>query len=71
MREVKQTKDPELALEYIHVYFSALNFEETAGEAKKAREFAEATKLHFKAAMRLARVLGQEAVNQILDDKEL
>ncbi len=71
VREVKQTKDPELALEYIHVYFSALNFEEAAGEAKKAREFAEAAKLHFKAAMRLARVLGQEAVNQILDEKEL
>ena len=71
VREVRQTKDPELAMEYIHVYFAAHNFEQAADEAKKAREFDESTKLHFKAAMRLARVLGQEAVNQILDDKEL
>lgn len=71
VKEVRQTKDPELALEYIHVYFSAHNFEDTADEAKKAREFGEAAKLHSKAAMRLARVLGQEAVNQILDEKEL
>ncbi len=71
VREVRHTKDPELAMEYIHVYFNAYNFEAAAKEAKDAREFQEATKLHYKAAMRLARVLGQEAVNQILDDKEL
>jgi len=71
VKDVRMTKDYELALEYIHVYFGALAFEDGADEAKKAREPEEATKLHFKAAMRLARVLGQEAVNRILDDKEL
>jgi hypothetical protein len=71
VKDVRTTKDYELALEYIHVYFGALAFEDGADEAKKAREPEEATKLHFKAAMRLARVLGQEAVNRILDDKEL
>lgn len=70
IENVRQLKDPELALEYIHVYFGALHFEETGKEAKKAREFEESTKLHYKAAMRLARVLGQETVNQILDKKE-
>ena len=68
--EVQRLRDAELALEYIHVYFAAQDFEEIAEEAKKAREFSEAIKLHYKAAMRLARVLGQEAVNQILDKKE-
>ncbi len=70
VEDVRRAKDVELALEYIHVYFSALHFEATADEAKKAREFSEAIKLRYKAAMRLARVLGQEAVNQILDKKE-
>src|SRR5271166_2071628 len=28
VREVRQTKDPELAMEYIHVYFAAHNFEQ-------------------------------------------
>ncbi len=70
VQDVRSTKDHELALEYIHIYFSALHFEKTADEAKKAREPEEATKLHFKAALRLARVLGQEAVNRILDDKD-
>lgn len=70
IQDVRSTKDYELALEYVHIYFSALHFEKTADEAKKAREPEEAIKLHFKAALRLARVLGQEAVNRILDDKE-
>src|SRR5208282_5331873 len=71
VKDIRTSKDSELAMEYIHVYFGALNFEKGAKEAKEAREPEEATKLHFKAAMRLARVLGQEAVNRILDDKEL
>lgn len=70
VKDIRTSKDYELALEYIHVYFAALYFEKGADLAKQAREPEEATKLHYKAAMRLARVLGQETVNRILDDKE-
>jgi len=65
-----QHLDPGLAEEYALIYFNAREQDEGANEARKAGEHEEASRMKNKATTMLARVLGQQVVNQILDDKE-
>lgn len=70
LREYGETQDDGLFEEYALIYFSALELEDGAREAKKQREHTEAERMRTLAAKKLARVLGQQVVNDILDEKE-
>lgn len=68
-REVQETKDPELAEDYIRTYFVALNLEKEAKEAEKTDDF-DPQDMHLEAALELAKVLGKESLTAIANRKE-
>lgn len=69
IRDVQAVKDAELAEEYLRFYFEAIQLEKLAEEAKKEGELEDAADLRTKAAMTLARILGKEEIDRILERK--
>jgi len=67
-REVQNVRDPELAEDYIRIYFTALGLEKAASAAEKDPE-GNPGDLHLQAALELARALGKDKLSSIADRK--
>jgi DNA primase len=72
-REVQETKDPELAEDYIRIYFTGLSLEKAAKEAEKEAERSDEDdpqEMHLEATLKLAEFLGKEQLTAITNRKE-
>jgi len=65
---VQNARDPELAEDYIRIYFTALALEKAASAAEKDPE-GSPEDLHLQAALELARALGKDKLSSIADRK--
>jgi hypothetical protein len=72
-REIQETKDVELAEDYLCIYFTGLKLEKDATEVERGRgeDAANPHELHLKATLELAQVLGKEQLEAIAKGKEL
>jgi hypothetical protein len=67
-RDVQETKDAELAEDYIRIYFTGLTLEKSAKDAERSDEV-DPQELHLQATVGLAEVLGKEELTAIADGK--
>jgi DNA primase len=68
-RDVQETKDPELAEDYIRIYFTGLSTEKAAKDAEKTDED-DPQDMHLEATLELAKVMGKEQLASIANRKE-
>ena len=67
--DVQESGDPELAEDYIRIYFKGLAMEKAAAESEKGDEGEDLGDMHLKATLVLAKVLGKEKLNSIVEQK--
>lgn len=70
IKQVQEFKDVELAEDYLHYYFKAIQQLKLSEEAKKLGEADDASDFEVKAAMTLARLLGKEEIDRVFARKE-
>ena len=69
-RDIQESKDPELAEDYIRIYFSGLALERAAKSTESDELYEQESEgLHLKAALFLARVLGKEGLASIIGQR--
>ena len=68
-RDVQELRDVELAEDYIRIYFKGLAMEKAAAESEKGDEGEDLGDMHLKATLVLAKVLGKEKLNSIVEQK--